>query len=68
MAGAMNSFGTFDPKTVTFHPYRTSIGRYDYGNGHASKSFWDAKTQRRNLAGLTKLCLILLLRATNSPI
>ena len=30
-----------------FTPDDTSVGRYDNGDGHASKSYWDEKTQRR---------------------
>ena len=44
---AANAFGTFDTERVIFTPDDTSVGRYDNGDGHASKSYWDEKTQRR---------------------
>jgi hypothetical protein len=46
--GAPNVFGTFDTKNVIFVPDGdTHAGRYDNGDGHASKSYWDERTQRR---------------------
>lgn len=45
--GGQNKFGTFDEKNMIFTPDSTSIGKYDNADGHASKSYWDAHTQRR---------------------
>jgi sucrose-6-phosphate hydrolase SacC (GH32 family) len=46
--GAKNVFGTFDTKNMLFRPdVDQAPGKYDNGDGRASKSYWDAKTQRR---------------------
>ena len=43
----VDTVGTFDSTAVTFQPDHRSGGKYDNGDGHASKSFWDAVTGRR---------------------
>jgi hypothetical protein len=45
--GAANAFGTFDTERMIFTPDDSSVGHYDNGDGHASKSYWDEKTNRR---------------------
>ena len=45
--GAKNSIGTFDPEKMLFYPDNSSTGKYDNGDGHACKSYWDQQTSRR---------------------
>lgn len=45
--GSPNAFGSFDTASMIFKPDKTGIGRYDNGDGHASKSYWDDQTRRR---------------------
>ena len=45
--GAKNSIGTFDEHKMLFTPDARSQGKYDNGDGHACKSYWDTKTSRR---------------------
>lgn len=42
-----NVFGRLDARRMLFMPDNRSEGMYDFGDGHASKSYWDEKTQRR---------------------
>ena len=47
VAGTVLNAGNGQSLQVIFTPDDTSVGRYDNGDGHASKSYWDEKTQRR---------------------